>query len=379
MKRFAPIVCLMVAALSASVACAQAPTLEFEAVAEGLSRPLYVTHDGSERLFIVEQGGRILMMEDGETSTFLDISALVSQEALGNGYTERGLLGLAFSPTYADDRAFYVNYTNTVGESVVARYRTAAIGLADPTSEEILLTVGQPFANHNGGHMDFGPDGYLYISLGDGGSRGDPQANGQNANTLLGTLLRIDVSVGTIGYGVPEDNPFVGTDAGADEVWAYGLRNVWRFSFDNATGDLYFGDVGQNRWEEINYEPAGSPGGLNYGWNVFEANNPYSGAAPIADAIAPIATYQHTGGNCSVTGGYVYRGAAVPSLVGQYLYGDYCSGQLWSAQQTADGAWSAELLMDTNFTISSFGQDANGELYVIDYNRGSVFRIVAGA
>ena len=268
-------------------------SIQLEPVVTNLIRPLYVTHagDGSGRLFIVEQRGRINIWDGSELSIFMDISNLVSQEALGTSYTERGLLGLAFHPDYAENGTFFVNYTDRDGATVVTRYQVSANpDVADTGSAEVILTVNQPYRNHNGGHMAFDADGYLYISLGDGGSAGDPLNAGQNPATLLGTIIRIDVNT-EAGYVIPPDNPFV-TSSGANEVWAYGLRNVWRFSFDRATDDMYLGDVGQAQWEEVNFEPADSPGGVNYGWNFFEASriyepggNPMKVSCPLQNII----------------------------------------------------------------------------------------------
>lgn len=339
-------------------------------VASGFSHPLYVTHagDGSNRLFVVEQGGKIKIIADGAIlpTPFLDVSRLISQSALGDGYTEQGLLGLAFHPDYAENGLFYVNYTDRGGNSVVARFSVSATdpNLADGESGEQLLYLQQPYRNHNGGHMAFGPDGYLYISFGDGGSGGDPEGNGQNLTSLLGTILRIDVD--TPGYGIPADNPFA-DGGGRPEIWAWGLRNVWRFSFDRLTGDLYLADVGQNAWEEINVQPADSTGGENYGWNAFEGFHAYSGAAPASAVVDPILEYSHENGWCSVTGGYVYRGELVPDLQGYYLYGDYCTGTLWAAAPTASGAWESVISLETGRQISSFGEDEAGELYLVDY------------
>lgn len=347
---------------------------ELMPVVENLTRALYVTHaaDGSGRMFVMQQNGVISVVEDDAAlpTPFLDVSALISQDAVGNGYTERGLLGLAFHPDFENNGEFFINYTEaTTHDTIVARYTVSNDpNVADEASGEILFRTAQPFANHNGGHIEFGPDGYLYISLGDGGSANDPLNNGQQTDTLLGTILRVDVDSG-MPYGIPADNPFVGNDAVLDEIWAYGLRNVWRFSFDRATGDMYMGDVGQNRWEEINFQLAGQ-GGQNYGWNVFEATHPFSGAAAPADAVMPVAEYQHINGHCSVTGGYVYRGEAVPALEGAYVYGDFCSGQLWSAYRDNSGTWQANLLVDTPYTISSFGEDEAGELYLVHYGDG---------
>lgn len=340
-------------------------------------RPLFITHagDGSGRLFLVEQGGKILVIdpETNVASVFLDVSELVTWDANTQAYTERGLLGLAFHPDYADNGRFYINYTDRQGATKIARYRVSDdANVANADSAEILFTMPQPFANHNGGHMAFGPDGYLYVSLGDGGAANDPLAAGQNPRTLLGTILRLDINTDA-GYAIPPDNPFVGSDAGADEVWAYGLRNVWRFSFDRATDDLYLGDVGQNQWEEINFEPADSPGGVNYGWNGYEGTHVFNQRAVADNAVMPIAEYNHSQG-CSVTGGYVYRGEAIPELEGLYFYGDYCSGNIWVAYRDEAMNWQSTLFTDTPHQISSFGQDEAGELYVINYG-GQVYKM----
>ena len=342
-------------------------------VATGFNRALYVTHagDGSGRLFLVEQSGRIHTVQNGSVrpQPFLDVSQFISRAALGNSYTEQGLLGLAFHPNYIINGQFFINYTeNGTNDTITARYRVSSDrNIADDTSGEEIFRLTQPFGNHNGGHLAFGPDGYLYVSLGDGGSAGDPQNNGQQPDNLLGTILRIDVDNAADGkaYAIPADNPFA-NGGGAPEIWAYGLRNVWRFSFDRRTNDLYMGDVGQSQWEEINYQPAGV-GGQNYGWNVFEGTRPYSGAAPPPNTTAPVAEYQHAGGHCSVTGGYVYRGNAVPTMKGAYIYGDFCSGQLWSTYRDASGIWQTNPLVDTPYMISSFGEDEDGELYLVHY------------
>ncbi|MDX1992196.1 MAG: PQQ-dependent sugar dehydrogenase [bacterium] len=348
----------------------------------GLFRPLYLTHagDGSNRLFILEQTGRVWIVRDGAllNTPFIDLTNIVSQD-VAYGYSERGLLGLAFHPNYAENGQFYVNYTDREGTSHVAAYTVSADNpdVADPSSARELLTVAQPYPNHNGGHLSFGLDGYLYISFGDGGSRDDPLNAGQTKSTLLGKILRIDVDNFDFDrpYGIPADNPFSVDPTFAPEVWAYGLRNVWRFSFDRATGDLYLGDVGENAWEEINFEPADSPGGVNYGWVAYEANERYRGAEPESPVTFPVATYPHSGGSCSVTGGYVYRGEAIPALQGYYFYSDYCSGNLWSAWRDATGTWQSTQLTTTGRQISSFGEDEQGELYLIDYN-GVVLALV---
>lgn len=338
-------------------------------VAQGLERPvdLRSLNDGSGRLFIVEQPGRILILQNGQllATPFLDIRSEV-----GSSGNEQGLLGLAFHPQYAQNGFFFVNYTDNNGNTVIARFHVSSDpNLADPGSETALLHVEQPFSNHNGGSLAFGPDGYLYAGLGDGGSQGDPHGNAQNTNVRLGKILRLDVDHGDP-YAIPADNPF--KNGGAPEVWAYGLRNPWRLSFDRATGDLFIGDVGQNTWEEIDYLPAGSPGGTNFGWNAMEGNHPYEGQNQ-SGFTAPVAEYSHQAGGCSVTGGYVYRGAALPEWQGIYLYGDYCTGIVWGLIHSA-GGWQTQVLFRTGFNVSSFGEDAAGELYLVDLG-GAVYRL----
>lgn len=368
--------------LTVLVGCspAQAPapgavTVALEQVVDGLEDPLYVTHagDGSGRLYVLEQPGRVRVLEGGRLleTPFLDLTDRVLSR--GN---EQGLLGLAFAPDFAESGIFYVHYTGRPdGRTVLARYRLREGDpyRGDPDSEEVLLSLEQPYANHNGGALLFGPDGYLYLALGDGGSAGDPENRAQNRESLLGKILRLDVSQPGP-YHVPPDNPFVGR-AGRDEIWAYGLRNPWRISFDRATGDLYIADVGQNAIEEVNFQPAGSPGGANYGWRVYEGSRRYAqGEAP--GAVFPVAEYTHAEGGCSITGGYVYRGKAIPDLVGTYLYGDYCTGYIWGLTRQ-DGEWRSVRLLDSDANITSFGEDEEGELYVVD-RRGAIYRIVAG-
>lgn len=343
-------------------------------VAEGLDKPIGVTHakDGSRRLFIVEQQGRILIWQDGSTrpEPFLDIRSLVA--CCG----ERGLLGLAFHPNYAENGQFYVYYTEQVGGtlfSVISRYFVSPdANRADPASERRLLTLIQPYDNHNGGQLAFGPDGYLYIGLGDGGAAGDPLGNAQSLQTLLGKILRIDVDKGEP-YAIPPDNPFTNS-GGLPEIWLYGLRNPWRFSFDRLTGDLYIGDVGQGQWEEIDFWAFGQPGGANFGWDYYEGNHPYEGTPPLGfEWIGPAAEYPHSLG-VSVTGGYVYRGTALPNWQGVYLYGDYGSGKVWGLLRLANGEWENALLFETGARITSFGEDEEGELYLVDYS-GVLFRL----
>ena len=383
---------VIMAALSLGIAAAQQPEeppvitrgaapiagqVRLTEIANGLTRPLYVTHagDGSNRLFVVEQAGKILIIENGETLTqpFLDVSSLITPSALTAQYSEQGLLGLAFHLDYRTNGWFYINYTDRAGSTVVSRYQVSPGNpdLADAGSGQIIFRISQPYNNHNGGHIDFGPDGYLYITLGDGGFANDPLGAGQNTLMLLGSILRIDVDKG-LPYAIPADNPFVGNDAGLDEIWAYGLRNVWRFSFDRQTGDLYLADVGQNQWEEVNFQPAGSQGGENYGWNIWEASHPFAGGA-AASHVPPFAEYSHALG-CSVTGGYVYRGGAIPDLEAVYLFGDYCSGRVWASWRDRQLQWHTSQFLHTGFQISSFGEDEQGEIYIVDYG-GRLYRL----
>lgn len=347
----------------------------FQLIADGLHQPVYLTHagDGSGRLFIVEQPGRISIIQNGELrlDPFLDIREIVNDES-----TEQGLLGLAFSPAYPSNGHFFIHYSDANGDTTIVRYSVSSDpNRADPASAQIILQVDQPYANHNGGDLVFGPDGYLYIGLGDGGSQGDPHGNSQNLNALLGKMLRIDVNQEP--YGIPPDNPFVNRAGARPEVWAYGFRNPWRYSFDRASGDLYIADVGGNAYEEVNFQPASSPGGEDYGWNFMEGLHPYRGEAPEG-LIMPIAEYSHDDdeGGCSITGGYVYRGPSVPGLDGIYLFGDYCSGIIWGLARTAEGEWQKVSLWHTAYNISSFGEDEAGEVYVVDHG-GEVHQIVS--
>ena len=351
-----------------------------EAIATGLARPVSLTHagDGSGRLFIVQQGGEVLI-HDGRRvlpRPFLDLSELVS--CCG----ERGLLDIAFHPDYARNGRFFVHYSDRDGDTVIARYRVSADpNLAEPGSAEILLRVEQPYSNHNGGQIRFGPDGYLYISLGDGGSGGDPGNRSQDLGTLLGKMLRIDVNAAS-GYAVPADNPFLGVQGAREEIWALGLRNAWRFSFDRKTGDLFIADVGQNRREEVSLQPAASRGGENYGWRPMEGSRCYNPRSGCDDGsfVLPILEVGHGDGDCSITGGYRYRGARTPEAQGLYFYADYCSGRIWAAAEGgggAGGAWRATEILDTRHDISSFGEDEAGELYLADHaRRGAVYRLV---
>ena len=336
--------------------------LRLDFLVGGLNSPLYLTRagDGSGRLFIVEQAGRIQIF-DGQNllpTPFLDITARV------NSGGEKGLLGLAFHPNFSTNHRFFVNYTRSQGglQTVIAEYQVSAGNPNTATGgEQILLTYHQPFSNHNGGWIGFGPDGYLYISSGDGGSGGDPLGNGQNLNTLLGAMLRIDVDSET---GIPADNPFVG-QAGADEIWAYGLRNPWRASFDRGTGRLILGDVGQNRFEEVDIIQRGG----NYGWNIVEGDSCFSpppNGCNTNGLIPPILGYGR-GEGASITGGYVYRGPEVTEHVGDYIFGDFISGSIWSLREVTPGTWQRTRELEAGpFSVASFGEDEAGHLYVVN-------------
>jgi glucose/arabinose dehydrogenase len=373
-------------AASATPAATAGPAGEvavrLELLADGLERPLYLTHagDGSERLFVVEQAGRIrTLAADGALAPepLLDIRERVSSGG------ERGLLSVAFSPDFAADRAFYVDYTDLNGDTVIARYQLVPgqpgePPRADPASATTILAVDQPAANHNGGQIVFGPDGYLYVAFGDGG--GGNSRNGQALDTLLGKLLRLDVARASAGqpYAIPPDNPFVADPAARPEIWAYGLRNPWRFSFDRATGDLYIADVGSSTYEEISFQPGASAGGENYGWDLAEGDDCRAGPGGCAGLVAPIVAYGRGEGDCVVVGGYVYRGARYPQLQGTYFFGDYCSGRIWSfaAADVASGRPAYRLLLDSELRIASFGEDEAGELVVVDLS-GAVYRLAA--
>jgi len=358
-------------------------TITLQPTIEGLDQPLFVTHanDNSGRLFVVEKGGTIQIYQAGAllSTPFLDI-----QDRVGSNGSEQGLLGLAFAPNYATGGHFFVNYTDQKGDTVIARFQVTAddSNLADAASEFLVLAIDQPAANHNGGMLAFGPDGYLYVGMGDGGGGGDRFGNGQNPETLLGKFLRLDVT-GDLAqpYLIPADNPWVNADWNGvdvrDEVWAVGLRNPWRFSFDRATGDLWTGDVGQNQYEEINFTLAGSAGVLNYGWPIMEGLHCFRGNADCEtdDLVSPVAEYEHSSG-CSVTGGYVYRGAQFVVLQGVYFYGDYCTGVLWAAWPAGQVGWRTAQVADTDQLLSSFGEDEAGELYVTDLNAGTVAQVV---
>ncbi len=333
----------------------------------GMASPVDIQFpdDGTGRMFIIEQDGRIRIIENGQMldPPFLDIINRVGSQ--GN---EQGLLGLAFHPGFKQNPYFYVNYTDTNGNTVIARF-TANGNTTDPASEKDLLHIQQPFPNHNGGEMVFGPDGYLYIGLGDGGSQGDPNGNGQNKNVLLGKILRIDVDHGNP-YAIPADNPFV-KGGGKPEIWQYGLRNPWRFSFDKPTGDLYIADVGQDLWEEVDVVPSNA-GGLNFGWKYYEGMHPYAGRPPASvNFTFPVMEYSHAVGGCAIIGGHVYRGA-MTEWQGVYFYGDECSGIIWGLIRSQNG-WQSQVLFETGFNITSFGQDPSGEIYLADRG-GTIYK-----
>ena len=346
--------------------------LVLQQVALGYNDPVVVTGagDDSGRIFVVEQQGQIRIVGGG---VFLDISTLVDSSS-----NEQGLLGFAFHPDFANNGYFYVNFTHDPGPGQdVTRVSRFQVSVGDPnsadsSSEKVILEFEQPAPNHNGGDLHFGPDGYLYIATGDGGGVEDPEAHGQSLQTLLGKILRIDVDTEEDPYEIPPDNPFVGDGDALDEIWAYGLRNPWRFSFDRLNGDLFIGDVGQQAREEIDLQRASSAGGENYGWSCMEGDlvknfNPCDGS-PLA---APILVYGHNP-ECSVTGGFLYRGN-IGGIHGRYVFGDYCSGVIWFASESA-GVWSSEVFQDTAMDISSFGEGDDGELYVLDHNGGVVHR-----
>lgn len=336
--------------------------------AAGFERPVDLQHAGDERIFIVEQRGVIWIVENDTRmpEPFLDIQRRVSTNA-----NEQGLLGLAFAPDFRDSGEFFVDYTDAAGDTVIAGFSISDDpDIADPGSERFILGIEQPYRNHNGGGIVFGPDGYLYIGTGDGGSGGDPHNNGQSLDTLLGKILRIDV-LGGNPYTIPQGNPFL--DSGRDEIWAYGLRNPWRFAFDRVSGNLYIADVGQAAYEEVNFWSADSPIGVNYGWNIREGMHPFNGEG-TEGLVDPVAEYDHSLG-CSVTGGVVVHDPTLPEWDGVYLYGDYCTGSIWGLLQNADGGWMNDILFrNTGYVISAFGEDASGKVYLVDH-RGVIYRL----
>ena len=350
-------------------------SINLEEFATGLTSPVEITNANDSRLFVVQQNGMIKIVQPNgaiNTTNFMDISSKIVYGG------ERGLLGLAFHPQYLTNGYFFVYYNNTAGNIVVARYKVSTTdpNVADPNSEKILLNIPKPFQNHNGGSIHFAPDGKLWIITGDGGSAGDPNNNAQNKNSFLGKMLRIDVDA-TGPYNIPPDNPFVGTSVdGLDEVWAYGLRNAWKFSFDLTTGNALIADVGQGAIEEINRMPI-TQAGLNYGWRCYEGNTPYNsnGCPSQASMTFPIAVYDHSNNRCSITGGYVYRGTQYPALQGKYFFADYCSTQIGILNTDNSITWTSPY---TGNNFSTFGQDSQKELYVAAVNSGKIFKVTTG-
>jgi uncharacterized repeat protein (TIGR01451 family) len=353
-------------------------TLGFQSIiTSGLTDPVAITHapDNTGRIFITEQPGEISVWNGSTLSQFMDITGIVN-----NGCNEEGLLSIAFHPDYVNNGFFYVYYTDNSSNIQISRFSRLNANQGNPNSEFPILNIPHPGqCNHNGGQIVFGQDGYLYFGTGDGGGANDPNENGQNINTLLGKVLRIDVDGGSP-YAIPPDNPFVGV-AGLDEIWAYGLRNPWRFGFDRRNRDLFIADVGQNDWEEVDLERYDStdstPGGFNYGWNDMEGAHcfdPPSGCQ-MSGRVLPILEYGHSGARCSISGGYRYRGSTIPQIYGRYFYADYCTGEVWGASQNGSGNWSSgSVVQDFNFFISGFGEDQNGELYLLDHGGGDVYR-----
>ena len=374
-------------------------------IADGYKKPVFITSypNNAKLLYIVEQAGLIKLINDGKklSRPFFDINKrVVNPNRPGD---ERGLLGFAFHPNHTNNGKFYINYMDNDGNTIISEFSTNSELRADHKSERIILKLKQPYGNHNGGDIQFGPDGYLYISIGDGGKAGDPLNAGQDLSSLFGKIIRIDIEQKP--YGIPKSNPFFGQKDKREEIWAWGLRNVWRFSFDKQTGDKYLADVGQNKWEEVNFEPASSKGGLNYGWRIMEANHCYDPKenCPTEGLIKPIIEYPNDANHpafafriieelsfsetdvegCSVTGGYVYRGQKIKSMQGQYIFGDYCSGNIWTLKVVNGKAINFKNRTEEinigggEFTtyISSFGQDSDGEIYIIDYN-GGIYKLI---
>lgn len=364
---------LMLLSLLWGPVLAQDVKVRLEPVVTGLRSPLFLTHsgDGSGDLFVVQQTGQIRVLVGGKLreQPFLDIASLISTGG------ERGLLGLAFHPDYSRNGYFFVNYTDRGGQTVVARYQAnQGSRQAITSSETVVMRIPQPFANHNGGMIAFGPDGFLYLGMGDGGSGGDPQNHGQRLDSLLGKMLRIDVD--RLPYTIPADNPRL--PEARPEIWAYGLRNPWRFSFDRKSGDLWIADVGQNAWEEVHWARSGD-GGQNYGWRLMEGNecfNPRTNC-PRNGLTMPVHTYGRNDGQ-SITGGYVYRGPSIPSLQGRYLFTDFNTGNLWSLRQEGERWVRSTLLGGLGQGIASFGEDQKGELYLLNLIRGEIWRLGPG-
>ncbi len=342
-------------------------TVSLEKVYSGFKEPLYLVeaNDNSGSIYVVEKGGKIIAVNNGSKKTFLDISERVRDREY-----ERGLLSVAFHPNFQNNGRYFVYYTDVKGAVIISEFNSAT----GNQNEKVLLKISQPYSNHNGGQLAFGPDGYLYIGTGDGGASGDHLNNGQSKLTLLGKILRIDVNREDP-YGIPPDNPFV-DKTGEDEIWAYGLRNPWRFSFDPKTGDLYISDVGKSEWEEINFQPANSKGGENYGWRILEGFHTFknNNETNINTLTMPVVEYNHSEG-CSVTGGYVYRGEQYKELDGTYFFGDFCTGTIWGLRNR-NGEWEFANFLKTDHMISSSGMDQGGNIYIVDFKSGDIYKIV---
>lgn len=369
------LMCLMLTLVFSSAVAQKLFLMNIIPFASGFNNPVCIAHTNDSRLFIVNQSGYINVIDSlGHVNPkpFLDI-----QNSVVSG-GEQGLLGLAFDPQYTANGFFYVNYTGPGDSTHISRFQVSSGNpdVADSLSEVRIMTIGQPYINHNGGNIVFGPDGYLYIGLGDGGSAGDPGNRAQDMMSYLGKLLRIDVSQG-LPYVIPASNPYYNSLTALGEIWSSGLRNPWRFSFDRLTGDLWIGDVGQNSIEEIDFQPANDTGGENYGWRCYEGNQVYndSGCGPVLNYTFPVYTYPH-GPECSVTGGFVYRGNPVSTYYGKYFFADYCSDSIWTLQYVA-GNWKAEAygyFPVNNF--DTFGEDAGGQLYVAGHTSGIVYKVI---
>ncbi len=375
--RTLPALLILVLGLAAVPAASQSQSVKLERAFPELRfrRPVAMVQApaGDARWFVVEQAGRVFAFQNDPNVAAAEL-VLDIREQVDDGPNEAGLLGLAFHPDYDSNRQVFLSYTSAGSPLVskVSRFSITAQGDIDAGSEHVILTLDQPFGNHNGGQVGFGPDRYLYIGFGDGGAGGDPMGNGQNTDTLLGAMLRIDVDGGSP-YAIPPDNPFA-AGGGRPEIFAWGLRNPWRWSFDRATGSLWVGDVGQNRHEEIDVVVKGG----NYGWNLREGAHPFEEGLKSTPLIDPVVEYDH-GDGCSVTGGYVYRGAAIPDLVGTYLYGDFCSGTIWGVDADVVDRGAPQILMPTGLRISSFAEGNDGELYLLDLGRGHIARLAAAS
>lgn len=357
-------------------------TIELELFASGFSSPVDITNAGDDRLFVVERSGVVKIVEsDGNVlpNPFMDIDSIVGN---ASGQSERGLLGLTFHPDYSNNGFLFVHYTDNNGNSNIVRYQVNPNdpNVIDGLSRKLIIEIDQPFSNHNGGCLKFSPDGYLYIGMGDGGSGNDPINAGQSTDTYLGKMLRLDVDNG-LPYTIPTDNPFVNDADVLDEIWALGLRNPWRFSFDSETGDMWIGDVGQNAWEEIDFQPADSEGGENYGWRCYEANT-FTNLTSMNDCqenfVNPVFEAQHQGfsGPCSITGGFVYRGSQFADLVGKYICADYCSGDFYMIAPDGQGGWEGNEVAQFSHAVSTFGEDSEGELYMASFSSGGIYRVM---